>query len=73
MGTGFDDLLPATEPSRKAVVDDKKTPEQRVPDTSKPLRGMNWTEMLSKKGLESPGYQETVAKIRERNRSIKSK
>jgi hypothetical protein len=43
-------------------VDHEKTKGETVP--FKP-RGIDWTKLLSERGLESPGYQETTRKIRE--------
>jgi hypothetical protein len=34
--------------------------------------GMNWTEILARNGLESPGYKETVDQMRKEGR-IKDK
>jgi len=42
-------------------VDDSQTTEQALP---KPTKGINWSALLGPAGLESPGYQETLAEIR---------
>lgn len=40
------------------MVDYQKTPPQGVP---RPTRGLDWAKLLKPLGLESPGYQETLA------------
>jgi hypothetical protein len=48
-------------------VGDEKTKEQTVPWT--PLRrGINWSEILDRLGLESPGYLETIEKMYQEGR-----
>lgn len=73
MGSSADDLLSTPGDSRKAMVGNQKANEQGLPRTTKQLRGLNWTEILNKHGLESPGYQETVAKMRSRTLNSKGK
>ena len=65
MAAGPDNLLPATDTGGKVLVDNKKTSKQRIPGPTGRRYGMNWTEILAKKGLETPGYKETVDKMRE--------
>jgi hypothetical protein len=68
MAAGSDDLLPAADAGRKALVDNKKTGKQRISGPAGKRYGMNWTEMLAKKGLETPGYKETVDQMRKDGR-----
>jgi hypothetical protein len=68
MATGPDNLLPAADARGKALVDNKKTSKQGIPGPVGKRYGMNWTEMLAKKGLETPGYKETVDQMRKDGR-----
>lgn len=61
MGTNTDPVQPSAEPGREGLVDNQETPKQRVPRAS----GLDWTSMLAKSGLESPGYHETIAKMKQ--------
>jgi hypothetical protein len=45
-------------------VDNQEAPEQTISRT----RGLNWTEILRRTGLESPGYHETIAKMKQEGR-----
>ncbi len=65
MAASSDNLLPATDANGKALVDNKKASKQRISGPIGKRYGMNWTEILAKKGLETPGYKETVDKMRE--------
>ena len=65
MAAGSDDLLPAAGANGKALVDNKKAGKQRISGPAGKRYGMNWTEILAEKGLETPGYKETVDKMRE--------
>ena len=65
MAAGSDDLLPATDAKGKILVDNEKAGKQRISGPTGKRYGMNWTEILAKKGLETPGYKETVDKMRE--------
>lgn len=68
MEPGTDDLLPASDERREILVDNKKASEQGVSPTPRKPYGMNWTKILAEKGLESPGYQDTVKKMRDEGR-----
>ena len=68
MATGRNDLLPAINTRREALVDNKKTDKQGIPGPIGKRYGMNWTEILAKKGLETPGYKETVERMRKEGR-----
>ena len=68
MATGSDNLLPATDARGKALVDNKKTGKQRISGPAGKRYGMNWTEILAKRGLETPGYKETVDQMRKDGR-----
>ena len=48
----------------KALVGDQKAERQAVPRGS----ALNWTEILAKNGLESPGYRETIDKMKAEGR-----
>lgn len=61
MGTNTDSVQPSTESDRKGLVDNQEAPKQRLSRT----RGLDWTSMLAKSGLESPGYHETIAKMKQ--------
>lgn len=63
MDSGSDNLLPKTKQGRKALVDNKETTEQELSTTAIRTRGLNWTEILARHGLESPGYRETFEKM----------
>lgn len=60
MGTNTDPLQPPSQPRGERVVDNKEAPKQGLSRT----RGLDWTAMLAKSGLESPGYHETIAKMK---------
>ncbi len=64
MGAGADPLQPQAEPEREGLVDNEEAPGQAVPR----IRGLNWTEILRKTGLETPGYHETIAKMKKEGR-----
>jgi len=68
MATSPDNLLPAVNAGGEALVDNKKAGKQRISGPIGKRYGMNWTEILAKKGLETPGYKETVDKMREEGR-----
>lgn len=68
MGTSPNDLQSEADTNGKELVDNEKASRQGL-SSAKP-RGMNWTEILNRYGLEAPGYQETVKEmIRIRNQS----
>jgi hypothetical protein len=68
MAAGPDNLLPATDARGKALVDNKKAGKQRISGPAGKRYGMNWTEILAKRGLETPGYKETVDQMRKDGR-----
>jgi hypothetical protein len=55
------------------MVDNEKANEQRLPVAAKRPYGLNWTRLLNEMGLESPGYQETVAKMKAKRQASKGK
>jgi hypothetical protein len=65
LDTGSYDLLPKADKRRKAMVDHAKATKQTLsgPEGSS-LDPMFWSKTLARLGLESPGYQETVAAIK---------
>lgn len=67
MGADTDPLQLQAQSEREGLVDNQETPKQAVPR----VRGLNWTEILGKSGLEAPGYHETIAKMKKEGR-IKS-
>lgn len=68
MAAGADDLLPTADERGEALVDNEKTSKQGLPFTPRRAYGMNWTKILAEQGLESPGYQETVSRMRKEGR-----
>jgi hypothetical protein len=64
MGTNTDSLQSSLESRRERVVDNEEATKQGLPRT----RGLDWTSMLAKTGLESPGYHETIAKMKTEGR-----
>lgn len=51
------------------LVGNEKANTQRVSaDTKRPVRGIDWTEILARNGLESPGYKETIEKMKAEGR-----
>jgi len=68
MAASTDDLLPTTDERGEALVDNEKTSKQGLPVAPGRAYGMNWTKMLAEKGLESPGYQETLRRMRKEGR-----
>lgn len=68
MDTGNNNLQPKANASGKGMVDNEETASQGLPRAaSRPIRGLNWTAILAKAGLESPGYKETVEKMQTKN------
>ncbi len=68
MASSSDNLLPETGEGRKELVGDQKAVKQGIPGKAGKCYGMNWTQILEDTGLESPGYHETVRKMREQGR-----
>lgn len=68
MATGANDLLPTANQRGEALVDNEKTGKQGLPIAPGRAYGMNWTKILAEKGLESPGYQETIRRMRKEGR-----
>lgn len=65
LDSGSYDLLPKADKRRKAMVDHSKATKQTISGAKGSCLGpMFWTRTLAKLGLESPGYQETVAAIK---------
>ena len=49
----------------KGLVGNKEAcSEMLSADAKRPIRGLNWTEILERAGLESPGYRETIDKMK---------
>ncbi len=62
MASDTNALLPQAFKTGEGLVGDKETEGKTVPWT--PLRrGINWSEILDRLGLESPGYLETIEKM----------
>ncbi len=49
-------------------MDNKETGKQGLPIAPGRAYGMSWTRMLAEEGLESPGYQETIQRMRKEGR-----
>jgi hypothetical protein len=63
--TGNNDLQSKANASGKGVVDNKKANEQGLSSSARrPVRGLDWTFILERAGLESPGYRETIDKMK---------
>lgn len=68
-------VLSATDLSREAVVDHSKANSKGIPGNAKRGNSLSdtfWTEILSARNLESPGYHETIDAMKKLN-LIKSK
>lgn len=50
------------------MVDNEKAGKQGLPIAPGRAYGMNWTRMLAEQGLESPGYQDTIRRMRKEGR-----
>jgi hypothetical protein len=60
-----DHLQQEIDSNGKAVVDNKEATTSGVSGTAKrPIRGLDWTSILSRSNLESPGYRETIEKMK---------
>jgi hypothetical protein len=68
MEPGDHGLLPKVDKRGEGLVDHEETSKQRIPGTPGKRYGMNWTEILARENLESPGYHETVSKMRSAGR-----
>lgn len=69
MDPSLDPLSNQTNHSREGMVGDQEASKQGLPSTRS---GINWTRILAERGLESPGYHEVIAKMKQEGR-IKSK
>jgi hypothetical protein len=59
------DLQQKTNENGEGLVDNEKTTIKGVsPNAERPVRGLDWTAILARNGLESPGYAETVEQMR---------
>ena len=70
-------MEPSSEPvsgetgqAREGVVGNEKASKQGLPRAG---YGMNWTEILGRAGLESPGYHEVIKKMKEEGRIRQSR
>jgi hypothetical protein len=68
MAPSPDNLLSKTDGKGKTLVDNKKANSESVSTTSKRRLGMNWTEILKRNNLESPGYKETIDQMKKEGR-----
>lgn len=63
--TNYNDLQQKVDANGKRVVDNTETDAQGVStNTKRPARGIDWTSILERNGLESPGYKETITKMK---------
>lgn len=60
MDANTDPVQSSPKPGGKGLVDNQEASVKRLPR----IRGLDWTSMLAKTGLESPGYHETIAKMK---------
>lgn len=69
MATGDNNLQSKTNTNREELVDYKKTSSQGLPTPPERfVRGLDWTAILKRAGLESPGYKETVDRMKKEGR-----
>jgi hypothetical protein len=65
MAAGDNHIQQEIDTNGKGLVGNEKASSKGVPaNAERPVRGLNWTEILSKAGLESPGYRETIDKMK---------
>lgn len=65
MATGDNHIQQEIDTNGKGLVGNEKASSEGIPiNAERPVRGLNWTEILSKAGLESPGYRETIDKMK---------
>lgn len=65
MESSNDDLQQKIDKDRKGLVGNEKAITQGISaDAERPVRGIDWTAILARTGLESPGYKETVEKMK---------
>lgn len=58
-------LQQKVDPNGEGLVDNEKTGTPGVSATSgRSSRGIDWTAILSRANLESPGYKETIEKMK---------
>jgi hypothetical protein len=65
MDANPDFVFNATDGARETLVDNQKASEQGI---SKARRGLDWTGILARNGLETPGYHEVIAQMKKENR-----
>lgn len=69
MESSNNDLQQKADENGKGLVDNEKTSNKGLStDARRPVRGLDWTSILAKAGLESPGYRETVEKMKAEGR-----
>lgn len=65
MASGDNNLQSKADASGKGLVDHQETSNQGLPTPAKrSVRGLDWTAILDRAGLESPGYKETVDQMK---------
>jgi hypothetical protein len=65
MATGDNHIQQEIDTNGKRLVGNQEACSKMLPANAKrPVRGMNWTEILEKAGLKSPGYTETIEKMK---------
>lgn len=65
MEPNFDLIQHKTHATRERMVDNEKTIKQSVPKSGNAL---DWTKILTRNNLESPGYRETVDQMKKEGR-----
>jgi hypothetical protein len=73
MESNLNNLQQKINANGKELVDNEKAAAPGVPGPAKrSIRGLDWTSILRKAKLESPGYHETIEKMKEDGRLGKS-
>lgn len=73
MEPNFNDLQSKVDANGKKMVDNQETSVCDLSrSTGRSVRGLDWTSILRKANLESPGYHETVEKMKKDGRLGKS-
>lgn len=69
MATGDNNLQSKVNTNGKKLVDNQEAAKQGLSAPAKrPVRGLDWTAILERAGLESPGYRETVEQMKKEGR-----
>lgn len=69
LDTSSNDLRPEADAIREVLVGDQKASQSGIPEVRRRAGGIDWTRILGEKGLEAPGYQETLESFRKEKRN----